>query len=199
MTVEPSDCLGCGFGVDSVTGLPSFLPDPNGNLECGPNGAREICGQNALGVVAQAGYTRTNPLPLLANTDIYLTDGLLPYAVTLTWTNPGPCDVAVIPQVDFGIQGVGMPLNSQSAPSRIEYRVSINGGPYTAWVAVPFIPTMTSPNGWEGETKTGFLDMITVPAGGTLTMSQLCFIRSSVAATLATVTAGIRFWGWVVT
>lgn len=198
MAIVPSDCLTGCLGVDSVTGLPGIIIDPNGNLACGAAGLREKCEQNYLGVVAQTGFTATNPVPIPANTDVYVTNGLIPYAATLSWTNNTSCSVRVEPQVDFGVQGVGMALNTQAAPSRIEYQESTNAGPWVAWVAVPFTPTNTAPNGWQGETKTGFLASIVVPPAGTITVQIRGFIRSSVACTLATATAGITFRGWVV-
>jgi hypothetical protein len=198
MAIVPSDCLGCGLGVDSVTGLPGALLDPNGNLACGAAGLREKCEQNYLGVVAQAGYSSTTVVAIAANTDTYVTDGANPYAITLSWTNPYTCSVRLEPDLSFGIQGVGMALNTQSVPSRIEYQESTNMGPFAPWVAIPFTPTMTAPGGWQGETKSGVLATVVVPPGGTFSRQQRGFVRSSVACSLAAVTAGIVFRGWVI-
>jgi hypothetical protein len=198
VTVEPSDCLGCGFGVDSVTGLPSFLPDPDGNLECGPNGPREICSQNYLGTVDAAGYTAPLPAVVPANTDYLVVAGVFPFAAELSWTNPYDCSVRVEPQIDFGVQGTGMPLNSQTSPSRIEYQEQTNGGPWQPWAAIPWIPIGTAGNGWVGETKTGFLfDQVLAP-GATLTVSLRALLRSSLALNLGATTASVRFRAWII-
>lgn len=200
MTVVPSPCLGGCLGVDE-NGLPANLYDPDGNIECGPDGAREICGQNYLGEVAQAGSTLPGlGAPFAANALVTVTAGLaFAYLTELNWTNPGPCDVRLRPRVDFGIQGVGLALNTQSAPSRIEYQASVNGGPFAAYALVPFTPTLTAPNGWQGETKVGWLAPLFVPAGGTVNIRTRCQFQSSAAGTLDAITSRIVYEAWVVT
>ena len=43
MAIVPSDCLTGCLGVDEDTGLPGIIIDPNGGIECGPNGERLSC------------------------------------------------------------------------------------------------------------------------------------------------------------
>jgi hypothetical protein len=57
MAIVPSDCLTGCLGVDTVTGLPGNIIDPNGGLECGPNGERLKCPPRDLGLVASGGDT----------------------------------------------------------------------------------------------------------------------------------------------
>lgn len=198
MTVVSSPCLGGCLGVDEDTGLPANLYDQDGNLECGPNGMREICAQNYMGTVAASGYTYAVPSVVPANTDYFVVAGAFPFAVSLAWTNPYNCSVRIEPQVDFGVQGTGMPLNSQTSPSRIEYQEQTNGGPWQPWAAIPWIPIGTAGNGWVGETKTAFLfDQVLAP-GATLTVSLRALLRSSLALNLGATTASVRFRAWII-
>jgi hypothetical protein len=123
MAIVPSDCLTGCLGVDTVTGLPGNIIDPNGGLECGPNGLRQSCPPRDIGLIgngsdAAAGIGQAIP----ANTDVIITDGVNPWLARASYTNPFTCSVRLHFRVTANVQGVGMAAYSQSTQRGLRYR-----------------------------------------------------------------------------
>ena len=196
MAVTVSPCLGGCLGVDE-NGLPANRIDPAGHLECGPNGLRAVCYPLDLGLVATGGHGAAalgQAIP--ANTDVIVTDGVNPWLARSTWTNTSACQARVhIRTADLAVEGVNMPLNSQSSPSRVELQWRLNGGPWTVLTFTPYTPTMTISNGWRSF-QSGYIPPQLVAPGGTVTIDLRGLVRSSVATLLDARSAGIAFEAW---
>ncbi len=196
MAVTVSPCLGGCLGVDE-NGLPANRIDPAGHLECGPNGLRAVCYPIDLGLVAVGGHGAAalgQAIP--ANTDVIVTDGVNPWLARSTWTNTSACQARVhIRTADLAVEGVNMPLNSQSSPSRVELQWRLNGGPWTVLTFTPYTPTMTIANGWRSF-QSGYIPPQLVAPGGTVTIDLRGLVRSSVPTLLDARSSGIAFEAW---
>ncbi len=177
--------------------MPANRIDPAGHLECGPNGLRAVCYPIDLGLVATGGHGAAalgQAIP--ANTDVIVTDGVNPWLVRSTWTNTSACQARVhIRTADMAVEGVNMPLNSQSSPSRVELQWRLNGGPWTVLTFTPYTPTMTIANGWRSF-QSGYIPPQLVAPGGTVTIDLRGLVRSSVPTLLDARSSGIAFEAW---
>lgn len=197
MAIVPSDCLTGCLGVDTVTGLPGNIIDPNGGLECGPNGERLKCPPRDLGLVASGGNVAAalgQAIP--ANTDVIITDGVNPWIAQASYTNNTSCTVRLHLRVGAGVQGVGMAAYSQSTPARFEIQQSVNGGPFAAVGLGPWLQTNTAPLGWSSGILDIYVPPVTVAPSATYTYAIRCLVRSSTAVTLDARAGSVAFEAW---
>ena len=197
MAIVPSDCLTGCLGVDEDTGLPGIIIDPNGGIECGPNGERLKCPPRDLGLIANgsnalAGIGQAIP----ANTDVIITDGANPWLARASYTNPFSCSVRLHFRVTANVQGVGMAAYSQSNPARFEIQASINGGPFAAVSLGPWLQTNTAPLGWTSGTLDVYVPPVVLAPAATYSYAIRCLVRSSTAVTLDSRAGSVAIEAW---
>lgn len=117
MAVEPSDCLGCGLGVDSVTGLPSLLGGCG--VEC-RNGRATWTRRSLQSGIANIGLGTITPAATPVETIINS------QTLTLINTTCGP----VMARYQLNIGSPGMQIASGNN-WLLRWYVSLDGGPLT--------------------------------------------------------------------